>query len=87
MSYEAKIDVFLKEGVSDPEGLTIAEAAKSLEIAPVHRVRSGKSFLVLFDLASESETLAAANKIGLELLSNPVIQDFVISEITEISGE
>ncbi len=87
MSYEAKIDVFLKEGVSDPEGLTIAEAARSLEVAPVRRVRSGKSFLVLFDLTSESETLAAAKKIGLELLSNPVIQDFTVSEITETNGE
>ncbi len=87
MRYQAKIDVYLKDGVSDPEGSTIAEAARSLEIAPVIRIRSGKSFLVTFDLASESETLNAAHKIGIELLSNPVIQDFEVSEITEIASE
>lgn len=84
MIYRVKVDVFLKDGVSDPEGFTIAEAAQSLEIAPIIRVRSGKSFLIELDISSEEEALAAAERLGRELLSNPVIEDFVVAELVEV---
>jgi phosphoribosylformylglycinamidine synthase len=66
--------VRLKEGVLDPQGETIRRALKKLG-HPVQSVRQGKYFELEFDGSVDLTTLEA---ISRDVLSNPIIEDFVI---------
>lgn len=78
MSFEVKIDVYLRAGISDPEGHTIADAASALGYGSVSSVAAGKSFKVDIDTDSPDEAREVAHSLASRLLSNPVIQDFAV---------
>jgi phosphoribosylformylglycinamidine synthase len=74
---KAQIYVTLKKTVLDPQGQTIQRALNSLGHPEITGVRQGKFFVI--DLSgglSRDEALASMNKIGEEVLSNPVIEEF-----------
>lgn len=74
MRFRVSVEVFLREGVADPEGQTIAEAANHLGYADVRSVAAGKVFAVVVEADSEHDAREIAERLSRELLSNPVIQ-------------
>jgi phosphoribosylformylglycinamidine synthase len=72
-----------KTGVNDPEGEAIRGGLQSLGYESVQRVRAGKHYRLRI-AAPEAETArASAEDMANKLLSNPVIQTFVIESVTE----
>jgi phosphoribosylformylglycinamidine synthase len=73
---KVKVYVTLKEGILDPEGKTIQEALRSLEIARVKQVRSGKYFELIFPENHRESAEAEAKSACEKILSNPVIETY-----------
>lgn len=76
MNFIGKVVVLLKEGVFDPQGVTIKNALHNLSFSQVSRVRTGKYFEVEFEADSESEAENQLKSMCQELLSNPVIEEY-----------
>ena len=75
---KARVHIFLKPGVLDPQGKAIGNALASLGFFGVGEVRQGK--LVELDLA-ESDAARARERVEAmcrQLLANPVIEDYAI---------
>lgn len=75
MRFVATIHVRPKPEVRDPQGEAVLSALGSLGLRVV-TVRTGKEFVVTFDADDESAARAETDKMGAELLANPVIEDF-----------
>ncbi|MEW6014104.1 MAG: phosphoribosylformylglycinamidine synthase subunit PurS [Candidatus Zixiibacteriota bacterium] len=77
MSKKAVIYIRLKEGVLDPQGVTIQRAILNMGYDAVSSVRSGKFFEL--ELASDgAQATAQVEDICRKLLANPVIEDFKV---------
>ncbi len=81
MKFRSVVIVQPKEGISDPEGATIKDSAEALEHKGVLEVRAGRSFVVWVEAPDEGAAYIAVEKLSAELLANPVIQEFSISEV------
>lgn len=75
---QAVVYVKLKEGVLDPQGLTIKKALEKLGYQNVKEVRSGKFFEIVFDSNGTQQSTKFLNEISDKLLANPVIEKFEI---------
>lgn len=82
--YVATIRVRPKAEVRDPQGEAVAGALRSLGM-DVADVRTGKEILVRFAASDEAAARTAANKMGDELLANPVIEEFVVQVVQAAS--
>ena len=78
MRFVATIDVRPKGEVRDPQGEAVAQALRSLGLA-IGEVRAGKELVVTFDAADAAAAEAAAQRMGRELLANPVIEEFAVA--------
>ena len=76
----ARVLVWLKKDVLDPQGRTINEALHGLGYGLVEEVRQGKAFEIkLDDDGLDDERLVAVlSEMSRRLLSNPVIEDYRI---------
>ena len=72
------VDVMLKPEILDPQGKAVEGALGRLGLEGVTSVRQGKIFTVEID----EERLAQVHELAGSLLSNPVIEDYVIREVT-----
>jgi phosphoribosylformylglycinamidine synthase len=75
--YVATIRVRPKAEVRDPQGEAVAGALRSLGM-DVADVRTGKEIVVRFSANGMSEANAVANRMGDELLANPVIEEYAV---------
>ena len=76
---KARVHVSLKPSVLDPQGQTILKALHSLGHKEILEVRQGKYFDIELDPILGKESLAQKlQSISIEVLSNPVIEDFHI---------
>jgi phosphoribosylformylglycinamidine synthase PurS subunit len=84
--FVAHIEIALKPGLLDPQGKAIEGALPALGWTNVVDVRVGK--YVRLELESESESAATAqvHDMAERLLSNPVIEGFVIRGVSEHEG-
>ena len=82
MMYQAKVEIRLKPGHSDPEGETVAEALKDLKY-PVETVRVSKVYRIMLDADSEEEAEKQVDEMCRRLLANPTKDDysFTIEEV------
>jgi len=71
------IDVMPKSEILDPQGKAVHGALPRLGFAAVTDVRQGKRF-ELQVVAADEATLAEVHEIASTLLSNPVIEDYVV---------
>jgi phosphoribosylformylglycinamidine synthase len=71
------VDVMPKPEILDPQGKAVHGALPRLGFDGVTDVRQGKRFELEVDAADEA-TLAEVHEIAATLLSNPVIEDFVV---------
>ncbi|MDA8435190.1 MAG: phosphoribosylformylglycinamidine synthase subunit PurS [Actinomycetales bacterium] len=76
------IDVMLKPEILDPQGKAVEGALGRLGLAGVASVRQGKSFALELEGEVDDARLAKINELAGSLLSNPVIEDYVIREVT-----
>ena len=76
-----KVTVFvrLKDGVLDPQGVTIQKALNQMGYPDFVSVRSGKFFELEID-ASTSDIDRKVNEVCSKLLSNPVIERFTVEK-------
>lgn len=78
MMVKATVRVELKDGVLDPQGVTIKNALVDMGYPEVSNVKSGK----IFDLEVEAEDGEAAKpkieEMCAKLLANPVIEKYSI---------
>jgi len=80
---KAIVNVYLKEGVLDPQGKAVHHALESLGFANVSDVRIGKQIVLQLEgKASREETMKELKEMAETLLANTVIEDYDI-EIVE----
>ncbi|MEA3434557.1 MAG: phosphoribosylformylglycinamidine synthase subunit PurS [Campylobacterota bacterium] len=74
----AVINVFLKEGVLDPQGKAAHHALDSLGFDGVDDVRIGKQIIIKLDTTDRAVAEAEAKEMCETLLANTVIEDYTI---------
>ena len=74
----AIVNVFLKEGVLDPQGKAAHHALDSLGFDSVDDVRIGKQIIIKLDTDDRAEAEAEVKEMCETLLANTVIEDYTI---------
>jgi len=74
----ATVNVFLKEGVLDPQGKAAHHALDSLGFDGVDDVRIGKQIIIKLDTADRVAAEAEVKEMCETLLANTVIEDYTI---------
>ncbi|MCX7845109.1 MAG: phosphoribosylformylglycinamidine synthase subunit PurS [Dictyoglomaceae bacterium] len=73
-----KLEIFLKEGVLDPQGQTINSALYSLGFKEVEEVRMGKILKLRIEGETEEEVKDKVKRMSEIFLANPVTENFEI---------
>ncbi len=79
---KAIVNVYLKEGVLDPQGKAAHHALESLGFDNVKDVRIGKQIVIQLDTNDKNSAEAEVKEMAETLLANTVIEDYDI-EIRE----
>jgi phosphoribosylformylglycinamidine synthase len=81
-TYTFEVLVSLKPGLSDPAGKAVESSLGPLGWDNVSNVRVGKH--IKLDVAADDEAAATAQveELARRLLSNPVIEDFRVLEVS-----
>jgi phosphoribosylformylglycinamidine synthase len=79
VNWLARVHVYLKPIVNDPQGEAILGGLNTLGFASVSQVRAGKYLEVHLEAASAAEAEQLAEEMCRKLLANPVLEDFRIS--------
>lgn len=79
---KAIVNVYLKEGVLDPQGKAVHHALDSLGFDGVKDVRIGKQIVIELDSKSVDAAKEEVEQMSETLLANTVIEDYDI-EIVE----
>ncbi len=76
---QVTVTVFLKSGILDPESQTILQAVYNLGETQVQNLTQKRQFV--FDVLTHDakEALAVGERLGRDLLANPVMQRFEVS--------
>jgi len=74
----AIVNVFLKEGVLDPQGKAAHHALDSLGFEGVTDVRIGKQIVLKLDVEDKAKAEAEVKEMCETLLANTVIEDYTI---------
>ena len=72
------VEVMLKAEILDPQGQAVAAALPRLGFTFAKAVRRGKRFEIEVDGTATPEMLADIEKAAETLLSNPVIETYVV---------
>ncbi len=76
---KAKVFVTLKPSVLDPQGKAIHHSVELLGFKNLADIRQGKYFELAFsDEVSPAEARDTAERIGKDMLANPVIEDYKV---------
>jgi len=82
MRFVARVLVRPKAEVRDPQGEAVLAALRSLG-HDVAEVRTGKEIVVTFEAENEKAARESAERMGDQLLANPVIESYAV----EIGGD
>jgi phosphoribosylformylglycinamidine synthase len=77
MRFLARVLVRPKTEVRDPQGEAVLAALRSLG-HDVAEVRTGKEILVTFEAQDEKSARETAERMGDQLLANPVIETYAV---------
>ena len=77
MRFVARVLVRPKGEVRDPQGEAVLAALRSLG-HDVAEVRTGKEIVVTFEAKDEPDARATAERMGDQLLANPVIESYTV---------
>lgn len=78
-AFDVAVEVSLRDGIADPEGLTIERALPALGFSGVSGVRVGKSLRFVVEASDEDEARTQVEAMCQRFLANPVIEDVDIS--------
>jgi len=78
---KATIRVEFKDGVLDPQGVTIRNALKDMGYKGVGDVRSGRIFKLTVDTDDRAAARDQIDDMCRKLLANPVIEQYEIEVI------
>ncbi len=78
---KAVVNIFLKEGVLDPQGKAIHHALDAMNFEGVEDVRMGKQIVLKLSTTSKEKALDEVDKMAQEILANTVIEDYTIEII------
>jgi len=78
MTTKIEIQVGLKSGMADPEGVNVKKALDLLGFDSVEKVDSVKCYRIIID-KNESDAIKDAEEICKKLLANPVVHEYSIS--------
>ena len=82
--FTARVLVRPKGEVRDPQGEAVFAALRSLG-HDVAEVRTGKEIVVTFDAPDEQSAREAAERMGDQLLANPVIESYAVEVAREVA--
>ncbi len=74
----AIVNVFLKEGVLDPQGKAIHHALDAMNFEGVEDVRMGKQIVLKLTSNNKEDAQKEVEKMAEEILANTVIEDYTI---------
>ncbi|XBQ15268.1 MAG: phosphoribosylformylglycinamidine synthase subunit PurS [Oceanicaulis sp.] len=75
---KARVHVYLKPGVLDPQGQAVATSLNHLGFEEVSAARQGKFIELDLDTADAEEAHQRVTEMCQKLLANPVIENFDI---------
>jgi phosphoribosylformylglycinamidine synthase len=79
MTYSVLVEVRLREGVADPEGTTVERSLPALGFDGIDDVRVGKAIRFTVEAVDEAAARAEVEQLCERFLTNPVIEDSVIT--------
>ena len=80
---KAIINISLKQGVLDPQGLAIQNSLSNLGFNNCKNVRTGKQIILDFDSNEEDQVIKETKKMCATLLVNTVIENYDIEIVKE----
>ena len=72
------VEVMLKPEILDPQGQAVASALPRLGFTFAKSVRQGKRFEIIVEGEPTDAQIAEVNKAAETLLSNPVIETYIV---------
>ncbi len=79
MKYFAEIDIMPKKELLDPQGKTVSNNMKNLDISGVDDVRIGKHITMTFDASSEEDANTKVETACKKLLANMIMENYTFS--------
>ena len=86
MTYTFEVLVRLRPGLLDPQGKAVEGSLPAMGWTNVSAVRVGRHVELTIDAEDEATARAQVEEMARRLLSNPVIEDFVIVTAAEVGG-
>ena len=77
----AIVNIFLKDGVLDPQGKAIHHALDAMNFEGVEDVRMGKQIVLKLTSTNKNDALKEVKKMAEDILANTVIEDYTIELI------
>ncbi len=78
-TFNVLVEVHLRPGIADPQGATIERSLATLGFPGVSEVRMGKAITFVLEAESEEAAHAEVEELCRRFLTNPVIEDAVVS--------
>jgi phosphoribosylformylglycinamidine synthase subunit PurS len=85
MIFSVLVEVQLRPGISDPQGATIERSLPALGFDGVADVRVGKAMRFRLEAADAVAAQAAVAEMCERFLTNPVIEDAIISIVDGVA--
>ena len=82
----ARVRVFPRREILDPQGKAIAQALQRLGFDGVADVRAGKSIEVVLEGVAPSKAEAVVREMAEKLLANPVVEDYAVEVLDPEDG-
>ena len=79
MKYFAEIDIMPHKELLDPQGKTVSNNMKNLDITGVDDVRIGKHITMTFDASNEEEANEKVDTACKKLLANVIMEKYTFS--------
>ena len=79
MTFNVLVEVKLRPGISDPAGATVEKSLPTLGFTDVSGVHIGKAIRLNIEAADEAAARTRVEDLCARFLTNPVIEDAVIS--------
>ena len=74
----AIVNIFLKNGVLDPQGKAIHHALDAMNFEGVEDVRMGKQIVLKLTSDNRDDAMKEVEKMAEDILANTVIEDYTI---------
>jgi phosphoribosylformylglycinamidine synthase len=80
-AFTFEVLVSLKEGLLDPQGKAVEGSLPAMGFDNVRGVRVGKHIRLTVEAGDEGAARAQVREMATRVLSNPVIEEYEISEV------